>query len=198
LLAVIPIQQGTGQSVVAEQSSQADSHLLSEITIAAISLAGTQPINTYPALTLVSSYPTTSVDFQLPSVNVVRSSAKAKPASAAVVAAESVADAPTLAAAEVNAPSALPVPGSVAIDAEELDDRIARVFAAISSLGFELVEELERPDAYGWLAAAGLLSVGAGYAAMRNKKSLHVQQYANVRSASGVWEGAENDVRNRR
>jgi hypothetical protein len=191
-------QQNVGQASISEQLAQTEPHILAEITLAAVSLMGSQVVLSIPmSPTVVGSYPTSATELSLPSAAVDRSILRVK-APTPIPSTETASTSPTLLSPiEIHAPNGVPVVGAIGLNAAELDERVSRVLASISNLGLELAEELEQPGAYTWLVAAGLLSVGAGYAAWSNQKSRRVAHFPIGRGSIGVWEGEEHDARNR-
>jgi len=197
-LASISPQSGGGQSTISEQLPPSEQHILSEITLAAVSLMGSQAAPSTPMLpTVVIPSPNSATELLLPSPTVDRTTVRVKaptPVPVKEVAETVIAPLPPI---EIHAPTGVPVAGAIGLDAVELDARVSRVMASISNLGEELTEELEQPEAYAWLVAAGLLSFGAGYVVWINQKSQRVVGFPFGRGSLGVWEGEEYDARNR-
>jgi hypothetical protein len=198
-LASISPQPSGGQSTIFGQLPPSEQHILSEITLAAVSLMGSQAAPSTPMLPpVVIASPGSTTELPLPSATADRTTLRVKAPTPVPVKemAEVVLEAP-LPPIEIHAPSGVPVTGAVGLDADELDARVSRVLASISNLGVELTEELEQPEAYAWLVAAGLLSLGAGYVVWTNQKSQRVVGFPYCRGSLGVWEGEEYDARNR-
>ncbi len=197
-LASISPQSGGGQSTISEQLPPSEQHILSEITLAAVSLMGSQATPSTPMLPpVVIAFPNSATELLLPSPTVDRTTLRVKaptPVPVKEVAETVLAPLPPI---EIHAPTGVPVTGAISLDAAELDARVSRVLASISSLSAELTEELEQPEAYAWLVAAGLLSLGAGYVVWTNQKSQRVVGFPFGRGSLGVWEGEEYDARNR-
>lgn len=198
-LAAASQQSGGGQSPISEQLPQFESHLVTEMTLAAISLMGSQassPVSMLPPL--VNAYPSSHADPSLPTIAVDRTASRMKAPTLVVPAIESTeAAASSQVPVEIHAPAGAPIAGAIGLNAEELDDRVSQVLDSIAKLGVELTEGLEQPETYTWLTAAGLLSFGTIYVAVKNQKSQRAVSIPFGRGSRSAWEGKEYDPRNR-
>jgi hypothetical protein len=189
-LVSLSTQLNAGLSLNFEQAPSAEQHSQSEITLAAISLISNQSAYSLPASPLLPpTYSTSAFDTNLPTISPNRSSSSVKAPAQVRFASESSDLQSTLSPIEIAPPSGEPVAGVIGLNAADLDERVANVLSSISSLGAEITVELGQPEAYTWLVAAGLLSVGAGYSAWVNRKSQRVALTSLVKKSLSSWEG---------
>jgi hypothetical protein len=198
LLISTSLPQTNGQSIISEQLTQTESHILANVTLAAVSLMGPQAASSVSVLpTVLSANPSSAIEPTLHSATLDRTPLKVKAPASVAVTESTEASFATSTPIEIAAPNGAPVVGVIGLDTAELDGRVSRVLSSISDLGIELAEELGQPEAYAWLVAAGLLSVGAGYAAWNNQKSRQVAHFPLGRGSITGWEGESYDARNR-
>jgi hypothetical protein len=190
-------QSPVGQVSSSEQQIATEPHLVSEITLAAVSqlVPPVGSMSSVPA-TLPPVYPTSSLEVNLPLAVVDRSPIRAKVVRAAALVETYSSELASTASVEIQAAPGIPVAGAFGLDAAELDGSISRVFSTISTIGRDLVEELEQPETYSWLAAAGLLTLGAGYAAWSNRGIKQANAFPTGRGSLSTWQTEENNVRN--
>jgi hypothetical protein len=193
-LFVVPLSQQliATASLSSEQASLSEQHSISETTLAAVSLVSNQNSPSVPSsLPLLPAYSVFVNATSLPSIALNRGSLSAKtPVQVRVVEAAAQDLKSPLTPIEVNVPNGSPIAGEIGLNASDLDERVSRVLASISSLGEDITLELEQPDAYAWLVAAGLLSVGAGYTVWVNRKSQPTGRLFFRRRSLGSWEGS--------
>jgi hypothetical protein len=183
-------QQGKSAAIVSAQPSATESRLFSEMTLAAVSLASPQGLSLIPSTQSLMTPYLTSANFSNLPTNKLNNTSTVVNAPAHTRFTPEAADLQSsLSPIEVNAPTGDPVDGVIVLNAMDLDERVSNVLSSISSLSAEITVELGQPDAYTWLVAAGLLSVGAGYSAWINRKSKRVQLTLFGKRSLGSWEG---------
>jgi hypothetical protein len=185
-----------GTMFSAQPPTAIDQHILSEVTLAAISVMGSQGMASQPAAPSSSGVYSFSISaFDLPVISrnheqvSVMSNAKAI-----------TVDAPTNIgqtepSVEVHLPAGETVAGTIG-DSEggALDASMSHVLDSISSLSVELTEDLGQTNMYGWVSAAGLLTLGAGYTVWKNQKLQRAVRFPLGRGSMGSWQGEEHDV----
>ncbi len=188
ILLVSNMQQSLANiSSVYAQPPGTDSHLLSEMTLAAVSLPSmpgmpvTQP--------LVAANITSLNALNVPSRVLTPTSVNVTATSPTRFAQENSDPTTTQTPVEMTAPAGPTLPGVIGLDEESLNERVSQVLSSVSALGAEFTSELEKPEGYTWLVAAGLLSIGAGYTAWTNRKAQRLARISIDRRSLGFWEG---------
>jgi hypothetical protein len=192
ILLVSSMQQSSANiSSTYAQPPGTDSHLLSEMTMAAVSLQGLQGMPGMPVTQpLMAAYFTPSSALNIPSRALTPTSVNVNATNPIRFTGENSDLATLQTPVEVAAPAGATLTGVINLDEEALNERVSQVLSSVAALGAEFTSELEKPEGYTWLVAAGLLSVGAGYTAWANRKAQRSARISIDRRSLGSWEGA--------